>query len=161
MSPFWGDAGGLGGCDSPRWGTRLPKRGTPGRPPLKRGTSGRPPPKGGLLEVPPKFFCPVRLNKEKIKFKKQIYIKLIYVIVEIYHIIIIIFIFKILFFIFFYIICDVPPSPISQKSPKFGGTSTRPPCASPCTHVPPSQSLGGTLFLSQRQVYRLMELLMA
>jgi hypothetical protein len=48
-----------------------------------------------------------------------------------------------LFFIFFYIIYVT--SPISQKSLKFGGTSTRRPCASPRTRIPPSQSLGGTL----------------
>jgi hypothetical protein len=40
-SPFWGDAGGLGG-------TRLPKVGDETPPP------GRPPLKGGLLDVPPK-----------------------------------------------------------------------------------------------------------
>jgi len=140
--PLFGETSGdLGGRDSPRWGTRLTKRGTTGHLPLKRGTSGRPPQKGDSWKSPPNFFCPVRLKKEKIKFKKQIYIKLIYVIVEIYHIIIIIFI----FYIFLYYICDIPPSPISQKSLKFGGTSTRPPCASPRTRVPPSRSLGGTL----------------
>jgi hypothetical protein len=45
--------GDLGGRDSPRWGTRLPKRATPARLPLKMGTFGRPPPKGGLLDNPP------------------------------------------------------------------------------------------------------------
>jgi transposase InsO family protein len=42
-SLFGETRGDLGGRDSPRWGTRLPKRGTPGRPPLdvppKKGDS--------------------------------------------------------------------------------------------------------------------------
>jgi hypothetical protein len=55
---------------------------------------------------------------------------------------------KFIFYIFLYYICDVPLSPISEKSLIFGGTSTRPPCASPRTRVPLSRSLGGTLTIS-------------
>ena len=50
----WGDAGGR---DSPRWEMKLPKRGTPGRPPLKRGTSGRAPQKRDSWTSPQIFFA--------------------------------------------------------------------------------------------------------
>jgi hypothetical protein len=62
---FGGTRGNLGGRDSPRWGTKLPKRGTPGRPPLKGGLLDVPPKKGDSWKSPPNFFCPVRLKKKK------------------------------------------------------------------------------------------------
>jgi hypothetical protein len=121
-SPFWGDAGGLGGTRLPKVEDKTPQKGDSWTSPLEKGDfwTWTPPQKGDSWKSPPNFFCPVRLKKEKIKFKKknkkQIYIKLIYVIVEIYHIIIIFFIF-LFFFIFFYIIYVTSPRPPFPKNP--------------------------------------------
>ena len=38
-----------------------------------------------------------------------------------------------------------PRPPVPQNTPKFWGVSTRPQCAFPRSHAPPSRKLGGTL----------------
>ena len=59
------------------------------------------------------------------------------------------------YFFFFFIILETDPPmlgtltpprpPVPQNTPKFWGVSTRPQCAFPCSHAPPSWTLGGTL----------------
>jgi hypothetical protein len=42
-SPFWGDAGGLGGTRLPKVGEETPQKGDAWTSPLERGTPGSPP----------------------------------------------------------------------------------------------------------------------
>jgi hypothetical protein len=72
MSPFWGDAGGLGETRLPKVGDETPQKGDSWTSPLEKGDFWTYPPKGVLLDVPPKCFCPIRLKKKK-KIKKNIY----------------------------------------------------------------------------------------
>jgi hypothetical protein len=59
-------------------GDESPQKGDSWTSPLEKGDFWTSPPKGGLLDVPPNFFCLIRLKKQKIKFKKEKIKKQIY-----------------------------------------------------------------------------------
>jgi hypothetical protein len=55
-SPFWGDAGGLGGTRLPKVGDETPQKGDSWTSPLEKGDFWTSPPKRGTPGSPPQIF---------------------------------------------------------------------------------------------------------